>query len=271
MLGKHNVLIGESGGSKTDWIHVDCDGEINKFSTRSFRTDSFNAKDIEVERARFKAYNVLNCEVLFFGAGCHTEAGKKRQLDLLECVGFLKTKIFSDLDAAALAVYGFDKSGWVAIHGTGSVLFYWNGRSVSQLIGGLGFDQGDEGSGAHLGRVVYDAYNTKSLSSPQQNEISDFLKENESAEKTKSFYVGLGNVISRSKNNWRVLHEKNMSDFTSKYLKDFGSKHVSIVGGYGFNNQDVVKDSYAYFKVEIDCFVERPIKCLFEQIEVLIE
>lgn len=275
LLVNRNILIAESGGSKTDWVLYRSDGTISEFSTRSYRVDSFEKGDLVSQKDFFdKKKELLNSKLFFFGAGCHSIDGSAKQKELLEIIGFKQIRVFSDLQAAGYSAYGPNETGWVAIHGTGSVLFYWDGKSVVKLIGGKGFIDGDEGSGAHLGRVGFDLFESNRLSLKQYDLIKKLIdseKYDYSLGFDKSICVKLGDHISRSKDDWSLLHQKNMNDFTRKYLSNIEGEEVIVIGGYAFNNKNIVKESYASKSVLISRFIEKPIRFLIERIDVLSE
>jgi N-acetylglucosamine kinase-like BadF-type ATPase len=148
-------LIAESGATKAVWILIDSGLEIKRFHTEGIRpgiTHEMKIRAIIVEVDLFFKKDVFS-ELLFFGSGCFNEERALFIQNLLSEVVQNKCKISvkSDLEAAALGVWK-DKSGVVGIMGTGSIAFFWNGNSVEQICGGLGFKDGDEGGGSDLGK-----------------------------------------------------------------------------------------------------------------------
>ena len=145
------ILIGESGGTKTDWCLIGSEGTLEEFTTESYHNDNWNPSFHQRSESFWKEKpKLLQANLLFFGAGCFNLDIRKKQAQLFTKLGFKNVEIKSDLDAAGIAAYGID-SGLVSINGTGSVLFEWSGHEVSNLHGGLGFEMGDEGSGYYFG------------------------------------------------------------------------------------------------------------------------
>jgi N-acetylglucosamine kinase-like BadF-type ATPase len=68
-----------------------------------------------------------------------------------------KVKVDHDLMGAAVATCG-DKPGIACILGTGSNSCLFDGKKILDNVPSLGFILGDEGSGAHLGRKLLQAY-----------------------------------------------------------------------------------------------------------------
>ncbi|HEU0222349.1 MAG TPA: BadF/BadG/BcrA/BcrD ATPase family protein, partial [Paracoccaceae bacterium] len=72
-----------------------------------------------------------------------------------EALPFARTRIESDALVALKGALG-DEDGITAAIGTGSV-FGLQRHGVLRMIGGWGFQLGDQGSGARMGRALYEA------------------------------------------------------------------------------------------------------------------
>lgn len=156
------ILIADSGSSKTGWRLVD-KGNIN-----SFHTEGLNPyyKTIEQIKAVLQKDLIpyLSCKpeevksIFFYGAGCSVpvkcEEVKKA---LVDCFPSATIEVDHDILGAARACCGHNK-GIVCILGTGSNSCYYDGNDTTEIIGGLGFILGDEGSGGHIGKSIVAAY-----------------------------------------------------------------------------------------------------------------
>jgi len=96
--------------------------------------------------------------VYFYGAGCSTTE-KCDNVKVCLQPHFPKSEIIveHDLTAAGRALFGQGK-GIACIIGTGSNSGTYNGKDIIQNIPALGYILGDEGSGAHIGKMFIKDY-----------------------------------------------------------------------------------------------------------------
>lgn len=146
------ILIADSGSTKCTWI-LDSPGE-----TRRIRTIGINA----IQHTREQIRSVLEQlpalggveSVYFYGAGCGPalpEASEKLRSELASKFPKADVHVESDLQAAALALYGRGE-GIACILGTGANSCHCRRGEILQNVPPLGYVLGDEGSGAVLGR-----------------------------------------------------------------------------------------------------------------------
>jgi len=130
------TLIADSGGTKTDFCIINSSGEKEFLTRDSYRHDSFDTIKLERERAFWQMkIDANDARLVFFGAGCFSEGGKKDQNAILIKLGFQNFKIYSDLHGAGLSAYG-ENSGYVSIMGTGSVSFIGQVQMSNKLLVG---------------------------------------------------------------------------------------------------------------------------------------
>lgn len=156
-----DILLADSGSSKTDWVLVG-DGE-EKFRFQSVGLNPYFLSPgritEEIVKALPEGFDVsLPDEVLFYGSGCSAA----ERID--EVAGAIKgafpyamVSVESDLVGAARALFGSDP-GLVAILGTGSNVCLYSGTTITHGIRSLGFLFGDWGSGAVIGRELVTSY-----------------------------------------------------------------------------------------------------------------
>lgn len=151
-----NILVADSGSTKTDWvlIHQGISREI--FSTCGINPYYQDIENIAEEvKPAFKENITTPPDVVYFyGAGCGTP---QKQEIVKKAIGqiYTETQIFanSDLLGAARSLCQ-NSSGIACILGTGSNSCYYDGKEIVTNISPLGYILGDEGSGAVMGKKL---------------------------------------------------------------------------------------------------------------------
>lgn len=156
-----NILVADSGGSKTDWRLRTADGKILQAKTKGlspfYNTSESIAQTIANELLP-QINGILPDEVFFYGAGCSSD-----NMNAVVEAGFkavfakAKTEIAHDLLGAARALCG-KKPGIACILGTGSNSCVFDGNQIVENRPSLGLYLGDEGSGGHLGKMLITAF-----------------------------------------------------------------------------------------------------------------
>lgn len=150
-----NILVADSGSTKTQWILFNDAKKNDLFTTPGINpfyqdTESIvkNIGPLLVKNAIIQPHKIF-----FYGAGC---ANKKEEivLNALHQI-FPDSEIFvgSDLLGAARALCQ-NKEGIACILGTGSNSCYYDGKNIVSHVSPLGYILGDEGSGAVLGKTL---------------------------------------------------------------------------------------------------------------------
>ncbi|MDX2000835.1 MAG: N-acetylglucosamine kinase [Chitinophagales bacterium] len=156
------ILVADSGSTKTHW-------ELYDPATRAHQaiyTDGISP----FYRTEDEIYNVLQAElfpqmqekvprsIFFYGTGCSQPDKVARVANALQrAFPAASVMVDHDLMGAAVATCG-DQAGIACILGTGSNSCLFDGRKIVDNVPSLGFILGDEGSGAHLGRKLLQAY-----------------------------------------------------------------------------------------------------------------
>jgi N-acetylglucosamine kinase-like BadF-type ATPase len=154
-------LIVDSGATKSDWVLIDNTGEKMSFQLTGMNPFYLDSKKIAniLERDLIPFIETKKIkQIFFYGSGCSSvnkcmvvEEGLGR---LFKCA---EIKIESDLLGAARALFG-NKEGLACILGTGSNSCYYDGTRIVKSIISLGYFFGDEGSGAHMGKIFIKDY-----------------------------------------------------------------------------------------------------------------
>lgn len=165
----NSCLVAESGSTKTDWFYLR-KGKKPRF----FKTDGINPhlqgreaiSAMLAEQLPWSSAKDIIDKISYYGAGMGTEANRNTMTGILK--GHFDTKkadVDTDRLAAARGLCG-EKTGIVAILGTGSGSCYYNGKKIKDQQPSLGYIAGDEGSGNHMGKRVlqyytYDTFDTE--------------------------------------------------------------------------------------------------------------
>ena len=154
-----NILIADSGSTKTEWLIAVVDEVSDAFESRSFRTSGLNPclmgddeiRKILLEEVAPQLEDLHFARLSFYGAGC-TPAQTERMSGLLrQYVATNDVDVASDLYGAARLLCR-NTEGIVAILGTGSGSGLFDGERFVRQTPSMGFILGDEGSGAVLGK-----------------------------------------------------------------------------------------------------------------------
>jgi N-acetylglucosamine kinase-like BadF-type ATPase len=154
-------LIADSGATKTDWVIIQGDNELQTVQTIGFNPYFIQSEGIlnELEKNLYPYLdNDQVTEVFFYGAGC----SNPRNCDIVhdamkEFFRKAEISVEHDLLGAARALCGHHP-GIACILGTGSNSCYFDGTVIKENIPSLGFILADEGSGAFMGKQLMRDY-----------------------------------------------------------------------------------------------------------------
>ena len=154
------ILIADSGATKTAWLV-----KRNSQWEKPILTAGFNPWHHDAESLKqslLKVQQQLNFTavkmLVFYGAGCGTEANRQKVSTILsEIIPNTKILVSHDLMASAHALLGRE-AGIACILGTGSNACQYDGEKITSQITSLGYILGDEGSGAHIGKMLCSAF-----------------------------------------------------------------------------------------------------------------
>lgn len=147
-----NILIADSGATKTDWVLAGDGRILGQMSTQGLSPIHQSADDIRQTLVSLSArLNTSVDTVFFYGAGCTPAVSPAMQKLLHDELKATNVEVASDLLGAARALCGHS-AGIACILGTGTNSCLYDGRSVVANVPPLGYILGDEGSGAVMGR-----------------------------------------------------------------------------------------------------------------------
>lgn len=156
-----NLLIADSGSTKTDWCVLCDNGKAPVFLHSRGLNPYYQTQD-EMTQAlgeellpQLQAESLTVDAVCFYGAGCTPDKadGVRQVLARLLHLSLEATTADSDMLGVARALCGH-QPGIACILGTGSNSCLYDGVRITDNVPSLGFILGDEGSGATLGRLL---------------------------------------------------------------------------------------------------------------------
>ncbi|MEX2600963.1 MAG: hypothetical protein WD355_04905 [Balneolaceae bacterium] len=151
-----NLLIADSGATKTDWAVI---REGKPIYVRSEGLHPFYLDRESSARELRSLFQDFQPDLIrFYGAGCFSDEAAAPLLELLrERFGSVTVQLNDDLHGAAHAF--LDRTGGiVSILGTGSASGLFRNGEVIQRVPSLGYILGDEGSAADIGKRILEKF-----------------------------------------------------------------------------------------------------------------
>jgi N-acetylglucosamine kinase-like BadF-type ATPase len=276
-----NRCIIDSGATKTEYLLTIGKEVVFRFKNRGININY--ERDDEV-------YNIINeCkellqrenipeEIVFYGAGCGNSFNRQRIFTTLHHL-FPNSSIvvYSDLMGACHALCG-KEAGWVAILGTGSSSCMYDGEKIISTAPSLGYLLGDEGSGAHLGKLLLTSYLEDALpdSLRKQLEIQYQLSVPAVMEHLyrkpfpNRFMSSLTPFMLENEDNPFILSllESSFHTFFTKQLRcftpNFHLVELNMAGSVAFYFQSVIKNVAKKFGISIMKTLPSPIERLVD-------
>lgn len=155
-----NILIADSGSTKTDWGLQGSASVVKTQGINPFLQDDETILSIlrdELIVNQPKEWPLSFSEIRFYGSGVRPEQEARMERLLHQafpCAGHIEAR--SDMLGAARALCG-GSEGLACILGTGANSCLYDGRGIVANTPALGYILGDEGSGAVLGRLFLNA------------------------------------------------------------------------------------------------------------------
>jgi len=166
------LLIADSGSTKTDWKLIGANTDV--YFQASGINPFYMSNEQVLSELKMNVVPHINQQpeqLYFYGAGITGNQKERMEQILSELFSGSKIYAESDLLGAARALCG-NEEGIACIMGTGANSCLYDGEKIIDNIPPLGFIQGDEGSGAVLGKKLITMYLKRELS----EELSDKFK-----------------------------------------------------------------------------------------------
>ncbi len=277
---QQNLLLAESGSTKTDWCLVRPDGRPVKLKTAGINPYLQSTDEIVrmlEEELHWDGAKWGPVDVVFYGAGIgHKEHQKAVQLALRKVTGAKKISVESDMLAAAHALAGHEK-GVICIIGTGSNACCWDGRKIVEQMPSLGYVAGDEGSGNYMGKRVlqYYAYHTFDEELRASFEMmfgSDLVPILNSIYKEpfpNRYLAQFARLLTENRGHFMVenIIEDCLNDFFRNHILKFRmswKQPIHFTGSIAWGFRDVIADLCHQYELEPGKIVQSPMESLIE-------
>jgi len=274
------ILIADSGSTKTEWSLCNEITLLQQFQTTGlnpFFSDEHYIADV-IQKNIVSSLDINSItSVHFYGAGCLFE--EQKNIVKKACTSLFKKAahtVESDLLGAARALCG-QEAGIACILGTGSNSCFYDGKNIVKNISSLGYILGDEGSGAHIGKMFIRAYLRKDLPEEIQAAFFDKCKLSDEEIMHKVYHELNPNRFLSSCTRFMVNYLQN--DFISNLIKKSFSesftnhickypqheKHlVHFTGSVAFIFKDLLSQIAAQHKVRIGNITRSPMEGLIK-------
>jgi glucosamine kinase len=273
-------IVTDSGSTKTNWTIINKDNIIHSFKTNGLNPYFINSeaitKELSLNFPKEVDQNQIQ-NIYFYGAGCSSQQTK--QIIFNGCNDFFKrAKIIneSDLIGAARALF-LNQEGIVAIMGTGSSTGIYNGKIITHQINSLGFALGDEGSGAHLGKLLlidYLHHNfPEDLKKLFENKYTlskdDIIYSIYKKPSPSKFLASFAAFIIENKNHPYIksLIQKSIQELFEKYIckyPDYNKYSLGIVGSVGYHLKTALEQTAQIYGVKIAQIIKDPMKKMID-------
>ena len=263
-------LIIDAGSTKMEWILMDGNAVVRRFTTEGFNPN-YSDRQCLVETCRGASLPNGIQFIHYYGTGCGNEQNCQIIREVFQN-HFLDADIHvtHDLMAVCHAVLGHEK-GIACILGTGSNACLYDGETITEKAVSLGYLVGDEGSGMHVGREVVRAY------------FYGFMPEELRMQFDAEYHLDLKEFIQQ------LYHEGQPSKYLATFAKFAGenqahpfihdlvkrcfnafveafvlrnnasrSLKVSFIGSVAFHFQDILKESLADYGIAIGEIMQAP-------------
>ncbi len=276
-MASKNILIAESGSTKTDWCLIQ--GNRKKM----FQTQGINPYFLLEKEILFIFENELKIqrsktqidEIHFYGAGINSTDHKKRIEKCLKMHFNIKDVYsYSDLLASARATCGHQK-GIACILGTGSNSCYYDGKKMGFKTPALGYILGDEGGGTHLGKKILQYYLhdifDKELKTKFESQF-EFSKENilENLYRkplANRYLASFASFVFENRGHYMIenIAEDCLNDFFIHHLIRYPNIHklqVHFTGSVAFFLKDIIKNLCDQYDLSLGSIIQKPMKDL---------
>jgi N-acetylglucosamine kinase-like BadF-type ATPase len=272
------ILIADSGSTKTDWVLIDKEGQTRRYETVGFNPYFVPADEMSEILDKFLVPFIDNRgirELFYYGSGCSTKNKCFIVEEALEKVfPQARLEVEHDLLGAARGLLGMEK-GIACILGTGSNSCLYDGHEIIENVPSLGYLFGDEGSGAHIGKIFISDYlhgklpKIISLAFDKQYNLSleNILDAVYNQPWPNRFLGSFMEFIAGYKDNKYIqglVHSSFRKFFGEQVTKysDYDKLPVSFVGSVAYHFKDIIKDVAAHYHIKLNAVKKDPIRGL---------
>jgi glucosamine kinase len=159
-----NILIADSGFTKTDWRLIKTDGTIEQARTLGINPYYQTVEEMrDVIKTLHDQLPLSIDQIYFYGTGCSSGTNRDKIASILqEYYPSATADVNHDLLAAARSLCG-DEPGIACIIGTGTNSCLYDGKKITSNVPSLGWAIADEGGGTYLGKTLVTDYYRKDM------------------------------------------------------------------------------------------------------------
>ncbi len=267
-------IIAESGSTKTDWVIVDGQKVIHQQSTSGFNPTYFPASilrdGINELLPSVAAEDVES--IHFYGSGCSSDSSKNIVHQVFSSAfANADIEIEHDLFGAARALFGAGK-GIASILGTGSSSCLFEDHKIVYAVPSLGYLLADEGSGAHLGKLLLNAFFKNDLPKRLHNkfaeqfdlETGNFVPQLYAHKKPNTYIASFVPFILENKTDSfvkKIIINAFMDFFQENIFKykNYKNYDLGFAGSVAFLFQDYLMEIANEFDLTIHKIIKNPI------------
>ncbi len=267
-------LIADSGSTKTSWAVVD-DKETKMIGTAGINP-AVQSEDTIMCTLHEMVSRLTDGprEIYFYGAGCRGKASLLMEHCLRQAFPDAET-IFveSDLLGAARALFGVEE-GIACILGTGSNSCLYDGKVITANVPPLGYILGDEGSGAALGKMFFNALfkgdlpeELKNMYLEETHQTYDDVIRRVYREQNANRYLASASLFLANHLDVRPLVdivEQNFEQFFVKNVRKYGrlDSPVAAVGSIAFAYSEIFNKVASRHGYQVTRVIKEPIDAL---------
>lgn len=273
-----NLLLAESGSTKTDWCLLQEDARPVYFKTSGINPFLQSADDIGEmldKEMKWKTDKHNADSICFYGAGAGNATNQKILAGVLRHFFSVKNvEVQGDLMAAARSLCG-DQPGIVCILGTGSNSCYYDGKKIKEQRPSLGYIAGDEGSGNHLGKRVlqYYAYNTfdaelrTGFEMMFGDDLPAILQTLYRQPFPNRYLATMVQLLTANRGHFMVenIIEDCLNDFFHHHILKYRQswkQPIHFTGSVAYHFKDVLQGLCGQYELELGAIVQSPLKGL---------
>lgn len=273
-----NILLAESGSTKTDWCLLSDDGKPVFFKTSGINPYLQSPDEINTllgEELKWKNDKHAADTICFYGAGAGSVSNQKILSGILkDFFKIKKVEVQGDLMAAARSLCG-NEPGIVCILGTGSNSCYYDGKKIKEQQASLGFIAGDEGSGNHMGKRVlqYYAYNTfdtelkMSFEMLFGDDLPTILRSLYREPFPNRYLAQMVQVLTANRGHYMVenIVEDCINDFFHHHILKYRQswkQPLHFTGSIAYHFKDVIDELCRQYELELGTINQSPLKGL---------
>ncbi len=281
------ILISDSGSTGTDWVSIEKDKQVKDYKTSGFNP-YYSPREaiidiLEKELVPFlDNYSVRY--IFYYGSGCSTKSKCFIIEDALEKVFPNATiDVQHDLLGAVRGLFNRE-SGIACILGTGSNSCLYDGKEIIENVSSLGYLFGDEGSGAHIGKLFLTAYLKKELPvniakdfrERYKLSLENILDSVYNKPRPNTYLASFMEFIGAYKNDNFIHHiiyssfDALFQEYIIKYT-DYKKFNISCVGSIAYFFKDILETVASEYNCKIGTVEKDPIEGLIKYHEPDVE